>query len=245
LKRPIVLTIAGLDPSGCAGLLADVKTMQAQGVYGMAVCTANTVQNVNEFENPNWIRPEEIVEQIRCLQREFKFEYIKIGLVESVSVLNSILDELIAFNPEVKIIWDPICKASASFEFHKEINSESLERICSRLYLLTPNLDELAVLGGSGKFLARFCNTLVKGGHGLGDTSVDTLFTGDEICAFEGKRLMGFSKRGTGCVLSSAILSNLANGMDLIRACREAKEYVFNFLMSNPSKIGVHEKKLC
>src|ERR1039458_918638 len=104
--RPTILTIAGFDPSGCAGILADIKTMEAHGVYGMAVCTANTIQNVNEFKNPGWLRPVEILDQFRFLQKEMRFEYVKIGLIENFLVLNSVIDELIASCPEVKIIWD-------------------------------------------------------------------------------------------------------------------------------------------
>jgi hydroxymethylpyrimidine/phosphomethylpyrimidine kinase len=253
MKKPTILTIAGFDPSGCAGILADSKTMEAHGVYGMAVCTANTVQNVNQFEKPCWIGPEEILDQLRFLQKERSFEFVKIGLIENFSVLKSVIDALISSCRDVKIIWDPVCKASAGFEFHTAVGKSQLEEICSSLFLITPNLDEMNILvppegsitiekriDKAGNYLAQFCNTLIKGGHSNEDTATDILYQGKEIHHFVAKKLFDFSKRGTGCVLSSAILANLANGNDLIQACEDAKKYVFNYLISTKTRIGEH-----
>jgi hydroxymethylpyrimidine/phosphomethylpyrimidine kinase len=243
---PIVLTIAGLDPSGCAGLLADIKTFEANGVYGMAVCTANTEQNVDSFKKPNWIKKEEIISQLNLLQQEVKFEFVKIGLIESLELLEAIIDELIVKNPEVKIIWDPVGKASAQFVFHDSFEKKRLEGICTKLYLITPNLDEVAILAPdmeieeAGKHLSRFCNVLIKGGHSTGTHSTDTLFTESGVHYFEGDKLQEYSKRGTGCVLSSAIAANVAKGENLIAACANAKQYIHSYLSSNHSLIGTH-----
>jgi hydroxymethylpyrimidine/phosphomethylpyrimidine kinase len=243
---PIVLTIAGLDPSGCAGILADIKTFEANGVYGMAICTANTEQSVSSFKKPNWISKEEIISQLNLLRQEVSFEFVKIGLVESLELLNTIVAELIKGNPNVKIIWDPICKASAQFVFHETFERKRLEGICAKLYLITPNLNEVAILTPgmkteeAGKYLSRFCNVLVKGGHSATAYSTDTLFTESGVHYFEGDKLNGYSKRGTGCVLSSAILANLTKGENLIEACASAKRYIHSYLTSSHSLVGTH-----
>jgi hydroxymethylpyrimidine/phosphomethylpyrimidine kinase len=243
---PIVLTIAGFDPSGCAGVLADAKTFEANGVHGMAVCTANTEQNVGSFKKANWIKREEILSQLNLLQQEVNFEFVKIGLVESFELLNSLVDELISKNPSVKIIWDPVCKASAQFIFHTEIEKKLLEAVCAKLYLITPNLEEQAVLAPgmeteeAGRYLARFCNVLIKGGHSTTESSTDSLFTKAGVYYLEAEKLHHFSKRGTGCVLSSAIVANLAKGENLLQSCVNAKRYINHYLTSNHSLVGMH-----
>lgn len=246
LTRPTVLTIAGLDPSGCAGLLADIKTFEAHNVNAMAVCTANTKQNIAEFKEANWVKINDILSQLNLLQKETRFDLVKIGLVENFHVLNRIINELLQHNKAAKIIWDPICKASAAFEFHTDIDREELEIICSKLYLITPNLDEIKLLvpgknaDEAGKYLSQFCNVLIKGGHSIDDTSTDTLYMENVIHRFKANKFSEFSKRGTGCVLSSAILANLANGQELPKACESAKKYITNYLKSNNSLVGYH-----
>lgn len=243
---PIVLTIAGFDPSGCAGILADIKTFETNGVYGMAVLTANTEQNISAFNKPNWVKREEIICQLNLLQKEVNFEFVKIGLVENFEVLQVLVDELIRKNPGVKIVWDPVCKASAGFEFHTKIQNELLAKICTKLFMVTPNLDELEVfapgieLEEAGRYLAGFCHVLVKGGHSTSENSTDILFTKEGIYYFEAARLDGVSKRGTGCVLSAAIVANLAKGESLVQAVADSKRYINNYLSSNQSMVGTH-----
>lgn len=244
--RPIVLTIAGLDPSGCAGLLADIKTFEANGVHGMAVCTANTAQNVTVFKKPNWITQEQIIAQLLLLQQEVNFEFVKIGLVESFEIMQILVDMLIERTPEVKIIWDPVCSASDGFTFHTKIGKELLQKICSKLYLITPNMDEQEILtpgrgiDDAGVYLAQFCNVLIKGGHSFTGHSTDILFTKTGTHYFEAEKLKGVSKRGTGCVLSSAIVANLAKGESIVQACANAKNYINNYLTSSHSLVGSH-----
>jgi hydroxymethylpyrimidine/phosphomethylpyrimidine kinase len=244
--KPIVLTVAGFDPSACAGILADIKTFEAHQVYGMAVATANTFQNVIEFQRPNWNKPEDLFTQLHLLQKSQSFDYVKIGLIENFSILNDLLEELTAHNKNCKVIWDPICSASAPFEFHKQIDKNQLENICAKIYLITPNMEEIAVLVPdtepdiAGKYLSQFCNVLIKGGHSKDSTANDTLYQGESTYLFKADKLGNFSKRGTGCVLSSSILANLALGKDLIHACESAKAYINTYLTSNHSPIGFH-----
>ncbi len=244
--RPIVLTIAGFDPSGCAGLLADIKTFEANGVHGMAVCTANTIQNVNAFKKANWVDREEITRQLSLLQEEVNFDFVKIGLVESFELMQLLVDMLIARTPGVKIVWDPVCSASAGFTFHTRIGTELLEKICSKLFLITPNLIEQEILtpgrdtDDAGMYLSQFCNVLIKGGHGATEQSTDILYTKTSTYHLETTRIKGVEKRGTGCVLSSAIVANLAKGEDVRQACVNAKSYINHYLGSSRSLIGSH-----
>src|SRR5580704_12896311 len=125
--RSYVLSISGFDPSGGAGMLADIKTFESNKVYGLGVISANTLQNDEEFTKVDWIPVDKIIEQIDILKKRFEFEYVKIGLIESLEVLNTIISYLTSHVSHPKIIWDPILKASAGFEFHKEVNKTLLE----------------------------------------------------------------------------------------------------------------------
>src|ERR1700757_2780075 len=120
--RKYVLSIAGFDPSGGAGILADIKTFEGNKVYGLGVISANTFQNDKEFKKVDWIPVEKIIEQIDILKTRFEFEYVKIGLIENLEVLNVIISHLTSHIPHLNIIWDPILKASAGYEFHKEVD---------------------------------------------------------------------------------------------------------------------------
>jgi hydroxymethylpyrimidine/phosphomethylpyrimidine kinase len=255
-SRPHVLSIAGFDPSAGAGVLADVKTFEHCNVSGMGVISALTVQNDLEFKKVEWLKISQIIEQIEMLQRRTQFEFIKIGLIENLETLIQII-EYIRINPEShpdsyrdpnpKIIWDPILKASAGFEFHKNVNRELLEKVCGQLYLITPNVPEALLLGQyadaekNAEYLSRFCNVYLKGGHKQDKPGLDILYTAD------GKRIElqpgsgnVFPKHGSGCVLSSAIAAGLAKGLEMEHACAEAKKYVTGFLESNDSLLGYH-----
>ncbi|MCL5266554.1 MAG: hydroxymethylpyrimidine/phosphomethylpyrimidine kinase [Bacteroidetes bacterium] len=245
-RRPTVLTIAGFDPSGCAGVLADIKTLEAHDVYGIAVCTANTYQNDIHFSRVVWIDADEILAQLDVLQERFKFQYVKIGLIENLQVLGRVIDRLNRSNNTIKIIWDPILEASAGYEFHPAFPLTDLESICKKLYLVTPNLPELwrlfpdTDIRASGRKIAQWCNVLVKGGHSNDSNATDVLFTGTTFLSFHGQRISTGEKRGTGCVLSSAIAANLACGFTLEQSCRKAKKYLTQFIKSSNTRIGYH-----
>lgn len=244
-NRSVVLSIAGFDPSGCAGLLADCKTFEANEVYGITVCTANTLQNDVEFSAPNWIPVEQILQQYELLKKRFQFEYVKIGIVQNFQVLSQIISTVKESNEAVKIIWDPVLKASSGFELHSGINKDQLVELCKKIYLITPNLEEISAMlpkkspEESGKVLSKYCNVLVKGGHGTGEYSMDVLYTSDKVFRFSGPRLQ-LSKRGTGCVLSAAITANLARGRILPEACMISKNYVTAYIRSSDTLIGYH-----
>ncbi len=248
VERKYVLSIAGFDPSGGAGVLADIKAFEANKVNGLGVISANTFQNDTEFKSVDWIPTEKIIEQIEILRKRFSFEYVKIGLIENLSALETIVSHLISHFPNSKIIWDPILKASAGFEFHKEIDFSLLEKVLSKMFLITPNVPEALLLGKSklveenGKHLSKFCNVFLKGGHNEKKIGYDTLFLkeGKQV-SFRPKSKTISAKHGSGCVLSSAITANLAKGEGLHRTCLKAKNYTEKFLSSNKTLIGYHK----
>jgi hydroxymethylpyrimidine/phosphomethylpyrimidine kinase len=247
-KRLYVLSIAGFDPSGGAGVVADVKTFESNKVYGLGVISANTFQNDSEFRNVDWISIEKIIEQIDVLQKRFEFEYVKIGLIESLEALDKIVSYLISKNANTKIIWDPILKASAGFEFHKLVDNSLLEKICKQLYVVIPNVPEALSLGShkdaveNVKHLSKYCHVFLKGGHAEKKIGYDTLFLKEgKQFSFRPKIKNIFPKHGSGCVLSSALTANLAKGEDLQHACLKAKQYTERILSSNKTLLGYHK----
>ena len=242
-----VLSIAGFDPSGGAGILADIKTFEANQVCGMGVLSALTFQNDILFEGLKWIEADEILKQISVLKKRFEFSVVKIGLIKNMEVLETVISDLKQSLPGCQIIWDPIVRASAGFPFHSHFEQEQLFFILKNCFLVTPNTDEVQFLTGidspkeAAQLLAKYCSVLLKGGHSKEEPGVDYLFRQDTIEKLfpTGKEV--FAKHGSGCVLSAAIASNLAKGNDLTTACRKAKIYVEQFLSSNETLLGRHD----
>lgn len=245
-KKPTVLSIAGFDPSAGAGVLADVKTFENIGVYGFAVTTSITYQNENKFDGVKWLSIKQIKNQIYPIIESHTIEFVKIGLIENFKTLVSIIELLKAHNTNVKIIWDPILRASAGFDFHQKIPKKYLKYILKNIYLITPNWQEIQPLSNEkdaiigAEKLAQHCIVYLKGGHNIETPATDILFIEDSIEVFHPKNITELEKHGTGCVLSSAIISYLAINKPLHQACDLAKEYTYKFLTSNPTKLGYH-----
>ncbi|MGB0897005.1 MAG: hydroxymethylpyrimidine/phosphomethylpyrimidine kinase [Flavobacteriaceae bacterium] len=249
ITRANILTIAGFDPSNGAGLTADVKTFETLKCYGLSVCTANTVQNDTDFEACYWTPSSVIIEQITVLFRRFQINYVKIGIVEDWEVLSTVIDKLLELNPEVKIILDPVLRASSNFEFHKS-NTDALDKLLSKIYLITPNYKEVEQLypeltiQDTIKYLSSKTNLFLKGGHHPEKIGKDELFTPNNQQYTLNAKLGNCSeKHGSGCVLSSAITSYLALGFPLLKACYRGKRYTEKFLSSNKNLLGFHSKK--
>jgi hydroxymethylpyrimidine/phosphomethylpyrimidine kinase len=246
LTRPYVLTIAGFDPSGGAGVLADCKTFEQHGVYGFGVCTALTAQTDDSFLNLHWLTAEQILEQLQPLINKFEIVACKIGIIDSPDTLIEVIRFLKEQNPAIQIVWDPVLKASAGFDFHTVDTFHSLEAILATITLVTPNYNELQLLQSiTGEELikeekARFCSVLLKGGHRPDAVGTDTLYGSDGHTIITAGVEQVFPKHGSGCVLAAAITANLAKGLSLTEACQLAKQYVETFLNSNQSLLGYH-----
>lgn len=246
-KRPYILSIGGFDPSGGAGVLADVKTFESLKCYGLAVNTANTIQNDKEFESCHWVAWEQIKTQMDILLDRFPVGIIKIGIVENWMILEKIVDHLHFKIKNPKIILDPILKSSSNFEFHSP-EQEKLEALLSKIYLLTPNFLELKKLypnlktEEASKHISKNCNLYLKGGHRESKVGKDELITVEGKQFSLNPKMKNISeKHGSGCVLASSIAAYLALKHPLLKACFRAKRYTEKFLSSNPSLMGFHK----
>ncbi len=247
-NRPYVLSIAGFDPSGGAGVIADCKTMEAFQTVGLAVTTALTFQTENSFDGVEWLSWSILEKQLEPLVKRYAIEVVKIGLIENLHTLQQVLQFLKSHLPSVYIIWDPILAASAGTSFHQTIDAVELKACLQHIDLITPNLPEMQRLFGATTVqsceLLTTSNTavLVKGGHATAAVSIDTLFMPDgEQTAFEAARISGFDKHGTGCMLSSAIAAQLAKGVSLNAAIAGAKQFVLQRMQSNPSGLAWYQ----
>ncbi|ELR68165.1 Phosphomethylpyrimidine kinase [Fulvivirga imtechensis AK7] len=240
--HPIAMTIAGFDPSGGAGLLADIKTFEQCGVYGFGCATANTIQDERRVDKVMWHPLDTILDQINILLKKYSVTHFKIGIVESCEVFSAIKTHLISQNPRAQIIWDPVLKSSSGYTFLK--NNLPLENLLKDVSLITPNLPEFNTLFGSEEKafqLSHVCDIYLKGGHNESKVGVDHLYSKGIKISFSAGLHKVHQKHGSGCVLSSAITAALATGHGLQKACRLAKNYTELFLSSHPSLLGWHK----
>lgn len=233
------LTIAGSDCSGGAGIQADLKTMIANGVYGMSAITALTAQNTTGVQGIFEVTPEFLEQQIDSVFTDIRPDAVKIGMVSSTGLIKSIAKKLCEYQAE-NIVVDPVMVATSGA---KLISDDAIDTLKESLFplaaVLTPNIPEAEVLSGmeiksaddmitAAKCISEtyHCAVLCKGGHQLNDAN-DLLFQkGKEPVWFHGKRIDNPNTHGTGCTLSSAIASNLAKGRDLETSVKYAKNYI-------------------
>ena len=242
-----ILTIAGFDPSSGAGLTSDIKTFEANGLYGLSVCTAITVQNDVCFKSCNWVDEAIILNQIETLFERFSIAVVKIGIVESWERLLVITEKLQELNSEVKIILDPVLKATTGFDFHTKQNLTVLENVLKSCYFITPNYDEIKTLFPEKNieetigFIAERTNIYLKGGHRSDKKGWDEVYY-NKLVQLNIRPIAEkvFDKHGSGCVLSSALASNIHKEFTIEDACKNTKVYVEQFLNSNESLLGVH-----
>jgi hydroxymethylpyrimidine/phosphomethylpyrimidine kinase len=222
--------------------------MEANGVYGLGVCTALTVQNDVQFERVSWVSPADIRAQASLLFERFPISHVKVGLIESLAQLPELLAWLHTQQPRIQVIWDPVLKASAGYEFHGGPTRALVQTLCEQLALLTPNRPEMLGLWPAASAeeaaaaVSSFCPVLLKGGHADGATATDVLYLNGEEHAFAAPRLTHGEKHGSGCVLSAVILAGLAKGYSLVEACRRGKKYTNAFLASTDTLLGYHAR---
>lgn len=245
LKTPFAMSIAGFDPSSGAGISADLKTFEATGSYGLGVCSAITFQHEDKYSGTHWIPLKEIQRQCELQFEKHRPEYLKIGLIENLETLDQLTIWLKNTYPALKIIWDPILKASAGHLFHS-IEQFALAPLLKRLYLITPNTEELHQLFGTSSLpeLQTICrnhelNMVWKGGHSSGPEVSDHLITPEHTVSFTVPRDK-YDKHGTGCIFSAALISFLVQGLTLTEACNKAQVYINQVIRSNDSKLGFH-----
>jgi hydroxymethylpyrimidine/phosphomethylpyrimidine kinase len=237
---PIVLSIAGSDCSAGAGAQADLKTFTALGCYGLTALTSVVAEVPAKVELIQNLNPEIIAAQIEVLAQSLPIGAIKTGMLGGRVQIEAVLCGLEHPNLEgVPLVVDPVMIATSGRRLLEEDAMELLiTRLFPRAVLITPNLDEAAVLAGArpntkedmeqcGRALAAQygCAVLIKGGHLSGDAS-DVLVEKDEATWLEGRRIDGVHTHGTGCTLSAAIAAGLAYRLPLREAVAQAKQFV-------------------
>ena len=246
-NRPFVLSIAGFDPSGGAGILADCKTFEQHQVYGLAINTANTIQTETNFHEIEWTSLEFTMRSVASLFKTYDIKAVKIGIVPSLFYLVAIFEQIKKIAPTAIIIWDTVLKSTTSFDFLPLKNQKKLQHILGQVDLITPNYTEIKAFSNEyispeaiAEKLSVYCSVLLKGGHNPNEQGVDYLYIKDRFFRLEPHNLEVFEKHGSGCVLSSAITANLAKGETVLNACKNAKIYIENYLLSNHTKLGYH-----
>ena len=246
-NRPFVLTIAGFDPTGGAGVLADAKTFEQHRVYGFAVNTGNTIQTENEFFEIEWTVLDFVLKSMEKLFGNYTIKAVKIGIVPSLDYLKEIVFAVKRLSPKTKIVWDTVLKSTTEFNFINIENQAILVEILEEINLITPNYNEILQFSSVEKKpdviaqeLSKHCSILLKGGHNPDEIGVDYLYLENKILKLTPNNTLVFEKHGSGCVLSSAIAANIALEQDLKTACNNAKIYIETYLQSNQTKLGHH-----
>jgi hydroxymethylpyrimidine/phosphomethylpyrimidine kinase len=233
-----VLTIAGSDSSGGAGIQADLKTFCAHGVFGMSVITAVTAQNTREVKAVQDISPDIIGKQIEAIFEDIEVDAVKIGMVSQIASIRVIAEKLASYRP-AHIVLDPVMVSKSGYALLNPKAATTLQKELIPLStMVTPNMYEAEIIAGMKiKSLEDMREAaslimgmgplavLVKGGHMEGE-AIDLLFDGNDFTYLRAERIITRNTHGTGCTLSAAIAANLALGMNMKQAVKKAKEYI-------------------
>lgn len=232
------LSIAGSDCSGGAGIQADLKTMTANGVYGMSAITALTAQNTLGVTGIFEVSPDFLQQQIDRVFEDIPPDAVKIGMVANAGLIEAIAQSLTRHQAR-NIVVDPVMVATSGASLLEQTAVTALRtQLLPLATLATPNIPEAEILAQmsirneedmvtAAKYMneAYHCAVLVKGGHNISDAN-DLLCADGTLTWFRGKRITNPNTHGTGCTLSSAIAANLAKGFPLDKAVQRAKDYI-------------------
>jgi hydroxymethylpyrimidine/phosphomethylpyrimidine kinase len=233
-----VLTIAGSDSIGGAGIQADIKTMTMHGTYAMSAVTAVTAQNTTGVFAVSEVTPEMLAAQLDAVFADVFPDAVKTGMIPTGELIEVAADKLFEYGAR-NIVVDPVMVATAGSRLMRTDAVAVLEnKLLPLAFLVTPNIPEASVLSGiriknaadmKKAAVAIYekcgCRVLVKGGHSVSDAT-DYLYCGREITEFRSERIDNPNTHGTGCTLSSAIAANLAKGFGIEEAISLAKEYI-------------------
>jgi hydroxymethylpyrimidine/phosphomethylpyrimidine kinase len=233
-----VLTIAGSDCSGGAGIQADLKTFSAHGVFGMSVIVSVVAENTSRVIDIQDVSPDMIKKQIDAIFEDIEVDAVKVGMLSEPCCMEAVAQKLKEYKPK-NVVIDPVMYAKNGCPL---MNPNSIDKLIAEIIpladVITPNIPEAEKISGieinnqeDMKKAARIMyemgpkSVLVKGGHSTGD-AVDILFDGKEFYYFKSERIATKNTHGTGCTFSSAIASNLALGKDMREAVENGKEYI-------------------
>jgi len=238
-----VLTIAGSDCSGGAGIQADIKTFSAHGVFGMSVIVSVVAENTSRVIDIQDITPGMIEKQIDAVFEDIEVDAVKVGMLSTPECMRAVAGKLRQYKPK-HVVIDPVMYAKNGCPLMDPSAVDALiETILPLADVLTPNIPEAERIAGmeiqsvtdmeeaARKIHDMGCRTVVvKGGHAIGN-ALDVLFDGKQIHHFETERISTKNTHGTGCTFSSAIASQLALGADIYKAVEKAKVYVTTAIM--------------
>lgn len=248
---PSVMTIAGFDGSGGAGIQADIKTFSALGCYATSVLTALPVQNTTGVRKIYPVPVKAVSDQIEAVLDDIFPQAVKIGMVHTPQLVEAIVTALGRY-PKMPVVFDPVMVATSG---HRLIEEETIATITEKLFpvadIITPNMDEASLLAGMDvntledmraageKILTYGCkNILLKGGHQDSPTVTSLFFDENGTQhAFETEKLATVNTHGSGCTLSSAVAAYLARGETLYDAVALAQHYVFEAISSGKDVI--------
>ncbi len=233
-----LLTIAGTDPSGGAGIQADLKTFAAHKTYGMSVITSVVAQNTTGVTNVIDLPPIFIGEQLDAVFTDIYPEGIKVGMISNEEIIKVIVEKLKEYEAK-NIVIDPVMVSTSGNSLMKSTAEKVLiNELLPLADIITPNMSEAEVLSGievknkkdmeeAAKIIGKSIKgaVLVKGGH-LEDSADDVLYMDGKLHWLSGERIDNPNTHGTGCTLSSAIAVNLAKDMGVLEAIEKAKEYL-------------------
>lgn len=239
-----VLTIAGSDSSGGAGIQADIKTITAHKLYASSAITALTAQNTTGVSGILNVSKEFLAKELDAIFTDIYPDSVKIGMVSEAELIETICDRLIQYKAK-NIVVDPVMVATSGARL---LNDNAIDALINKLFplatIITPNILEAEVLANikinnmddmekAIKIISKITNAaiLIKGGHSINDSN-DLLFVNNELIWFKGERIDNPNTHGTGCTLSSAIASNLALGYDIKDSIKNAKAYISTCLRS-------------
>lgn len=244
-----VLTVAGSDCSGGAGIQADLKTFSAHGVYGMSVIVSVVAENTSRVIDIQDISPDMIEKQLDAVFEDIEVDAVKIGMLSGLECMKAVSGKLKKYKPS-NVVIDPVMLAKGGHALMRENALEFFKaELIPQAYLLTPNIPEAEAITGITLSDESDCmkaarliysmgagNVMIKGGHGTGEAK-DILFDGESYYTFSTQRINTKNTHGTGCTLSSAIASNLAKGKNTREAVQKAKDYV-TMAIRNSLEIG-------
>ncbi len=237
------LTIAGSDPSGGAGIQADLLTFNAFGLKGLSAVTAITVQTGASVKAVEPVSPRLLKEQIEALFEEYSADAVKIGMLARAGLVD-VVRRIVKKRGLKNVVLDTVLSSTSGYRLLDEDGIDALKRLIPLVTVVTPNIEEAAILSGTklggidgmAEAAERIHSlgapyVLIKGGH-LKGAPTDLLYDGKGFLHFKGPRVRGGPKRlhGTGCLLSSAIAAGLAKGRGVAKAVEDGKRYVVEAL---------------
>lgn len=230
---PRILAIAGSDSSGGAGIQADIKTVTMLGGYAMTAITAITAQDTTGVHAVLALSPDLVAQQIDACTQDIGVDAVKIGMLGSPAIAETVADRLAAL--DVPVVFDPVMVATSGSVLADDATIAAFERLMDLAVLTTPNVPELAALGGAEAMAARGIPYIAKGGDAEGPVVEDCLVRpGQPDMVWRAERIMTRHTHGTGCTFASAIATLLGHGLALEDAVSGARDFVRQALLHAP-----------